>query len=295
MSDSLLVAGRWFLILTAELVALFLAVSFLVGLLQAWVSEERIRSLLARKSRSASYVAGAALGAITPFCSCSTVPLLAGLLRSRAPFGPSMAFLIASPLLHPVILGLMVLLVGVRGTVLYAAVGFLGAIAIGALWARFGLEADVKPVVVRRGKIVGDTRVPLGRRAWREAWSFFVPMLPFLVLGTAIGALIYGFVPSEWIIAVAGPEKPLAIPAAALIGIPLYIRAETLIPIAQALLGNGMGVGAVIALIIGGAGASIPEISLLSGLFRRRLVASFIASILAFAVAAGGVFTIVGV
>jgi len=117
-------------------------------------------------------------------------------------------------------------------------------------------------------------------------------MVPYLLLGVAVGSLIYGFVPEGWILAVAGPGQPLAIPAAAAIGVPMYIRAETLIPIAGALLSKGMGVGAVVALIIGGAGASIPEVSLLTGLFRPRLVALFVGSVFAVAIAAGTVFAL---
>lgn len=294
MSASLQEALRWFVVLTAELVVLFLVISFVVGLLQAWIPEERIRSVLERRNRTAGYFAGAALGAATPFCSCSTIPIVAGLLRSKAPFGPTMAFLIASPLLNPIILGLMVMLVGVRGAVLYGLVSFLGAMLVAGLWARLGLEADVRSVRVRGGHQAEVATGSIVRRAWLAAWSFFVPMVPFLLLGTAIGAFIYGFVPSSWIMAVAGPDKPLAIPAAAAIGVPLYIRAETLIPISQALLGNGMGVGAVIALIIGGAGASIPEVSLLAGLFRPRLVTAFVVSMLVFAIGAGEIFAILG-
>jgi uncharacterized protein len=117
MAGGLAEAARWFVVTTAELVALFLALSFLVGLLQAWLPEEKVRSLFERRSRPPTgYLLGASLGAVTPFCSYSTIPVLAGLLRSGAPFGPAMAFLFASPLLDPVVLGVLVFLVGVEGT-----------------------------------------------------------------------------------------------------------------------------------------------------------------------------------
>jgi uncharacterized membrane protein YraQ (UPF0718 family) len=293
-SQTLVETGRFFLVLSAELIALFLAVSFVVGLLQAWIPAERIRGFLKRRNPVAGYAMGTALGAATPFCSCSTIPLLSGLLRSGAPFGPSMSFLIASPLLNPIILGLLFFVIGVQGTVIYAAITFVAAMGMGALWSGMGLERDVKDVVVRGGESFENGEGPVWRRAWSEAWGFFVPMVPYLLLGTAIGALIYGFVPEGWILAVAGPEQTFAIPLAAAIGVPMYIRAETLIPIAGALLVKGMGVGAVVALLIAGAGASIPEVSLLSGLFRFRLVAAFVTSVFIVAISAGLVFALTG-
>jgi len=128
-------------------------------------------------------------------------------------------------------------------------------------------------------------------RRVRSALSFslglFRQVLPYLILGAAIGAFIYGFVPEDLIVSLAGPENPLAIPVAAIIGIPMYIRAETIIPISAVLLAKGMGLGAVMALIIGGAGASLPEVTLLASIFERRLVATFVAVVLGVAISAG--------
>jgi hypothetical protein len=114
--------------------------------------------------------------------------------------------------------------------------------------------------------------------------------VPYLILGAAIGAFIYGFVPEDLIVSVAGPQNPLAIPLAAFIGIPMYIRAETIIPISAVLLGKGMGIGAVMALIIGGAGASIPEVTLLASIFEKRLVAAFVVTVIGVAILAGLIF-----
>lgn len=112
-------------------------------------------------------------------------------------------------------------------------------------------------------------------------------MVPYLLLGAAIGAFIYGFVPEDLIVSVAGPGNPLAIPVAAVIGVPMYIRAETIIPISAVLLAKGMGIGAIMALIIGGAGASIPEVTLLASIFQRRLVAAFVATVMGVAIVTG--------
>jgi uncharacterized protein len=272
--------GRWFLITTAELVVLFLALSFLVGLLQAWLPEERVRKMFERRSTLTSgYVVGAALGAVTPFCSYSTIPVLAGLLRSGAPFGPTMAFLFASPLLDPVVLGVLVFLIGVEGMVAYAVLTFLASILIGALLAKLGLEKDVKLI----GGTAALDKAPTGcegtsgppeksiwGRAWSEAWDFFLPAVPYLLLGTAAGAAIYGLVPTSWIVALAGPGQPFAIPLAAVLGVPMYVNAETFFPISAALLEKGVGIGAVITLVTTTMGVSVPEVLLLGSLFRFK-------------------------
>ena len=207
MTANLLEATRWFVVVTAELVVLFLALSFLIGLLGAWVPEEKVRLMFEKRSPVGAYVGGASLGAITPFCSCSTIPVLAGLLRSGAPFGPTMTFLFASPLLDPVVLALLAFVIGLKGAALYAVVTFVASIGVGVLLARLGLESDVKEAAYRSKDedecCSVDLLLPVWRRAWSEAWGFFVAVLPYLLVGTAIGAVIYGFIPTEWVASVA--------------------------------------------------------------------------------------------
>jgi uncharacterized membrane protein YraQ (UPF0718 family) len=298
MSANLLEATRWFVVMTAELIVLFLALSFLIGLLGAWVPEQKVHLVFEKRSPVGAYLGGAALGAITPFCSCSTIPVLAGLLRSGAPFGPTMTFLFASPLLDPVVLALLTFVIGFKGAALYAVVTFVASIGMGVLLARLGLESDVKEAAYRSKDEDGCCSVgllPAWRRAWSEACGFFVAVLPYLLVGTAIGAVVYGFIPTEWVASVAGADQPLAIPMAAAFGVPIYVNAETFFPITSALLEKGMGLGAVVALVITGMGVSLPEVSMLAGLFRVRLVAVLVASVFVVAIASGMIFANMGV
>ncbi len=293
--SNLLETARWFVIVTVEMVALFLVLSFLVGLLRAWVPEEKLRLIFGKRGPVSAYLGGATLGAITPFCSFSTIPVLIGLLRSGAPFGPTMTFLFASPLLDPIVLGLLVFIIGVEGAVLYAVVTFTASIGMGVLLARMGLESDIKEKTLREKESAEDgcsVELPIWRKAWKEAWSFFVPVLPYLLFGTAIGAVVYGFVPAGWISSVAGPDQPLAIPAAAALGIPIYVNAETFFPITTALMDKGMGIGAMVALVITSMGMSLPEIAMLAGIFRGRLVVALVASVFAAAIGAGSLFAL---
>jgi hypothetical protein len=160
-----------------------------------------------------------------------------------------------------------------------------------------GLARDVKSVRVPGGDHTA-TRLPTFAKklqhAFIGAWGDFRGVLVYLVLGVAVGAVIYGYLPADFVVGLAGPQNPAAIPVAAVIGIPLYVRAETVIPVAVALTEKGMGLGAVIALIIGGAGMSIPEMSMLAGIFRARLVAVIVAAVFITAVLAGYVFSWIG-
>jgi len=279
---------KTFATLFSELAVLFIFISFLVSLIQQMISEERIKSILNRPKKWSGYLYGTGLGALTPFCSCSTIPILAGLLSSGAPFGPSMSFLIASPLLNPIIIILLWVLLGWKLTMYYVVAIFFFSILIGITWKALGLEQSVKDMRVRKGETSNELQnISKWKLAFRDAWSFFYPLLPFLFLGVLIGAFIYDYVPQDLIVKYAGSDKLHTIPIASVIGIPMYIRAETILPIADALVNKGMGIGAVIALLIGGAGASIPEVVLLSKLFKRKLLVAFVGSVLIVAISTG--------
>lgn len=269
-----------FLVLFLELAALFIVISFLVSLLQQVVTEEKIKSILQKGNKATGYISGTLLGALTPFCSCSTIPILAGLLSSGAPFGPSISFLISSPLLNPVIVILLWKLLGFKLTAFYVIAMFIFAILAGLIFNTLGLEKHLRNVKIRRTQNGEGQKESKWIIALKDAWSFFYPVLPYLLVGVLIGAIIHDFIPAEFISSIAGKDHPFAIPVAAIIGIPMYIRVETMIPISEALVSKGMSMGAVIALIIGGAGASLPEVLLLNKLFKPRLLTAFIVSIL---------------
>lgn len=284
---------KFFMTIMAELVALFVGISFLVALLREYVPESTIRRLLTGRRRGYGNILGAALGAVTPFCSCSTIPIMVGLMKAGAPFGSTISFLLASPLLNPVIILLFLAIFGWQVTVIYTVVCFLLVVLLGIAWEKLDLANHVKNV-----RISGESHVEKGdndfrSRAYRalaEAWGLFRDTFPYLLIGVSIGSIIYGFLPITWVSKVAGPQNLLAIPVAAIIGVPLYIRVETMIPIGMVLLGKGMDIGAIMALIIGGAGASIPEVSLLCSIFKPRLVFAFVLTILTVAIVSGYIF-----
>lgn len=356
--NSFITAGKFFLVIAGELVLIFVAVSFLIGVLMEYLPPSRIRDYLSNKFTWIQYFLGAGLGAVTPFCSCSTVPITAGLLKGGVPFGPVMAFLFSSPVLNPVIIALLLSLLGVKVTVVYIVVTFLGSMVAAALLSISGMERQVKPLVnvqesccsgageakpvtlqaapvsagcFPSGKPQPFTMITLPpvenpgsccsggtettgqkptqssccsvsfepeehtkpsfgekmKRAALSAIDTFKGVFWYLLLGAGIGAFIYGFFPQDFVVRIAGPGNPWSIPIAAFVGVPMYIRAETVIPISAALVGKGMGIGTVLSLIIGGAGASIPEMIILSSMFKKKLIFAFVLNIFLVAIVAG--------
>ncbi len=311
-----------FLFLAFELTLLFLVISFIIGVILDYLPNEKIQQILGSKGGK-GYISAGLLGALTPFCSCSTIPMLTGLLKARAGFGPTITFLFTSPLVNPIIIGLFLTTFGLKVTVVYFTIALVISVLGGYVLEKLGFERYVRQEVVHGEVSTGcgtscgnskpvatsgcSTSSSCGTQAvkaavkkdnrwariWAETWKQFKKVFPALMVGVGIGSLTYGFIPAEFIAQYAGPENPLAVPFAAIIGVPLYIRAEAVIPLAAALGAKGMGMGAIMALIIGSAGASLTEVILLKSLFRNPMIAAFLFVIFTMAISAGLVFTFI--
>lgn len=292
-----------FVFLAVELTLLFLVISYLVGVLQQYLSPVKIQSILSSQ-QGKGYIIAAFLGAITPFCSCSTIPFLKGLLRARAGFGTMMVFLFASPLLNPIIIGLFVVTFGLSIAVFYFLIAMSISVIAGYALEKLGFERYVKPDAYTEPKLrtcsedvssvnssgcSGKAVIKENKwlKIWQVTWSDFKGVLPYLFVGIAVGSLIYGFMPTDLVVNFASDDNPFAIPVAAVIGIPLYIRAEAVIPLSAALAAKGMSLGALMALIIGSAGASLTEVILLRSIFKTPMIVAFLTVIIGMAVIAG--------
>ncbi|ECO1693647.1 permease, partial [Listeria monocytogenes] len=256
-------------------------------------SEEKIKRLLSKPNQAISYMLGTVFGAMTPFCSCSTIPILAGLLNSKVPFGPAMSFLIASPLMNPLMVFMLWALLGWKVAVVYFVVLAIFSILTGLVFSKMNLAESYKGVNVKGDGFFANKHGSRFKQALNDAWAFLYPMLPYLLIGVFIGAFIYGFVPETFITKYASGDGVISVFIASVIGIPMYIRPETMLPIAEALVSKGMSLGTVVALIIGGAGASIPEVVLLSKLFKKKFVVSFVIAILVVAIVTGLIVNII--
>ncbi len=287
-----------FVFLAVELTLLFLAISYLVGVLQEYVPPAKIQRLLSDKNGK-GYIMAALLGAITPFCSCSTIPFLKGLLRAGAGFGTMMTFLLASPLLNPVVMGLFLVTFGLQVTIFYFSVALGVSLIAGYGLEKLGFAKYVKPESYQASENTGcgtscaEPLPPENKwlKIWKATWIDFKKVLPYLAISIAISAVIHGFIPTEFVASVASEENPLAVPVAAVIGIPLYIRAAAVIPLSAALVAKGMGLGAVMALIIGSAGASLTEVILLKSIFRNQMILAFLFVVLGMAISAGYLYS----
>lgn len=303
-AETLLNAGKTFLMLFGELFGLFIGISFVVALLQIYISQDRIKCILTTPRKGLNSVLGALLGAVTPFCSCSTIPVLVGLFKSGAPFCGALSFLLTSPILNPAIITLMLAFFGVKATIIYTAFTFVFAVVMGLILDKAGYEKEIRNVTVKGGHQDGICWENLQGTFWQKQWEavklslkdafgLFKGVVLFLLLGAGIGAFIYEFIPTDLLANFAGANNLWAVPLAAVVGIPMYIRTETMIPIASILIAKGVAPGVMIALILGGAGASIPEVSLLSSIFRKKMVLTFVLCIFAVATITGYIFNFV--
>lgn len=328
---ALVESADYFVYLLVRLVPLFIAASFFVGLAQEYLPPERVEAVLRERAQGSGNVAAASLGALTPFCSCSTVPVLAGLLGAGAPIGLAFSFLLASPIVNWIAVFLLLGLFSVEVTILYVAATLTAAILGGLLIGRFEFEHLIKDVeitaggrtITTRGGAGGDestvtdggtaesdpcecaesTVTDLPERSHRErfltagegALSFFRDTVWYLLLGILIGALIYGAVPESLLLAVAGPDNPFAVVLAVLIGAPVYVSISGMLPIAAALASQGVPIGTVLAFVIGGAGISIPNLILLNAIFERKLLLVYAGTVVAIGVTVGVLFNVFAV
>lgn len=300
-------AARYFGWLFVTIVPLFFLAAFLVGIAQEYVSPGRIRSSLERRDGGTGNVAAAGVGAVTPFCSCSSVPMVAGLLQAGAPLGIVFSFLLASPLINEIAVPLLAALFGLEVAALYVGLMFGAAVLGGLVLGRvLDLETHVKSAGVdsigTTGAAVADGGTISGPRshrtrvgaAARHAAGFLREMLPYVGLGMVVAALIHGLVPVAWLQTVLGPSNPAAVPLAVLAGVPLYFSLSATLPVAAALVSKGLPIGTVLALLVGVVGVSLPNLILLQKLFSRRALAVYVGAVVAIGIAVGLTFNALG-
>ena len=306
------------LILIGELLVLFFGVAFLVHISQSWLGEDRLRRWMGGRPVT-SALKGIAVGFVTPFCTYSAIPMLLGLRRVGVAPAGYVAFIVAAPVLDPILFGALVLIVGWTAAAIYAAVAFSAAMGLALLAQRIDIERYLKPVAAA-GVGLHSRRVPAmaiaagppldeagvcddnacgpDQRAWRglkpesfeaaaAALSLLRSLWVILLLGVGIGLAIELMVPAEAVAAVAGHDNAMAIPIAAGLGTPLYFNTELFVPIADSLAAVGVGVGAIVALTIAGAGANLPEFVILSKLARGRVLVVFVGYVFTVAMVGG--------
>jgi uncharacterized membrane protein YraQ (UPF0718 family) len=280
-----------------KVLLLLTGIVFVTGVLRSWFSPEKTRAILAGKNQIWGYPLAAALGVLTPFCSCSSVPLFIGFVSAGIPLGVTFSFLIAGPMVGPVGLGLLYGLVGWQVATIYLVFGFSIATVAGFVLGRMGLERYLQDWVrelnagpvgdLQEERLTFVDRLKIGVEQVREILG---KVWIWVLIGIVIGAAIHGYVPEELMLRIMGGEAWWSVPAAVVVGVPMYTNAAGVIPIVEALLGKGAALGTTLAFMMSVIALSLPEMIILKQVLTLRLIAIFLAVVSAGILATGFLF-----
>ncbi|GAB4278687.1 MAG: permease [Deferrisomatales bacterium] len=282
-----------------KVLLLLTLVVFGVGIVRTYFTPERTRAILAGRRESAGNVLAALLGIVTPFCSCSAVPLFIGFVTAGVPLGVTFSFLISAPMVNEVALVLLFGLFGWKIAALYLGTGLAVAVAAGWVIGRLRLERHVEDWVREVDGVPGagvgpalswDGRLREGAAAVREIVG---KVWLYVVAGIAVGAGIHGYVPENFMASILGSGAWWSVPLAVGIGLPMYSNAAGIIPVVQALLGKGAALGTVLAFMMSVIALSLPEMVILRKVLKPRLIGTFIAVVAGGILAVGYLFNLV--
>lgn len=296
--DRLGSAIAFFVYDTPKVMLLLVGVVFGVGIVRSYFSPERTRKLLAGRREVAGNVAAAGLGIVTPFCTCSAVPLFIGFVEAGVPLGVTFSFLISAPMINEVAIVMLLGLVGWRVVVLYVATGLTIAIASGWVIGRLRLERYIEDWVleIRMGDAAADVKLSWPDRtsyAWQQVKEIVGKVWPYVVAGIAVGAAIHGYVPEDALAGIMGKGAWWSVPVAVLLGVPMYSNAAGIIPVAEALLEKGAALGTVLAFMMAVIGLSLPEAIILRKVLKWQLLAVFIGVVAAGILVVGYLFNLI--
>ena len=285
---------------TLKIALLLTAIIFVITIVRSYMSVERTRALLGGRREGVGNVLAAGLGVITPFCSCSAVPAFIGFVAAGVPLGVTLSFLIASPLVNEIAIGLLLSLFGFQVTALYVGSGLLIAVMAGWVLGRLRLERWVEPFVFETtlgGRVVDSTagltfnqRVQMGAE---EVTAILRKIWPYLLVGIGLGAVIHGWAPEDLFTRYAGPGDAFGVLVAVLIGIPLYSNAAGILPLVESLHDKGLPMGTLLAFMMAVVALSLPEMILLRRVLKLQLLIVYVAVVGASIVAVGYLFNAV--
>jgi uncharacterized membrane protein YraQ (UPF0718 family) len=282
---------------TLKIALLLTGIIFVITVLRSYMSVERTRAMLGGRREGVGNAMAAGLGVVTPFCSCSAVPAFIGFVAAGVPLGVTLSFLIASPLVNEVAIGLLLSLFGLRVTALYVGAGLLIAVVAGWVLGRLHLERYVEPFVFETklgGQVVDSTaaltfdqRLQMGAE---EVGTILRKIWPYLLVGIGLGAVIHGWAPEDFFTRYAGSGDAFGVLVAVGIGIPLYSNAAGILPLVEALHDKGLPMGTLLAFMMAVVALSLPEMILLRRVLKPQLLAIFIGVVGASIIAVGYLF-----
>ena len=292
-------ALQFFFYDTPKVLLLLTGIVFVMGMVNSYFTPERTRALLAGRAEGAANVMAASLGIVTPFCSCSAVPLFIGFVQAGVPLGVTFSFLISAPMVNEVALTLLFAMFGWKIALIYLGLGLSVAIVAGWVIGRLKMEAHLEDWVrdmPRTSGAFGAGALSLGERldaGFASVREIVGKVWPYILGGIAIGAAIHGYVPQDFMASFMGRDAWWAVPLAVVIGVPMYSNAAGVIPIVQALLAKGAALGTVLAFMMSVIALSLPEMVILRKVLKPRLIATFIAVVASGILLVGYVFNAV--
>ncbi len=291
-------AVHFFIYDSVKILLLLMVVVFLMGIVNSYFPVEKVRNYLSRKNLYGfEYLVASLFGVVTPFCSCSSVPLFIGFVRGGIPLGVTFAFLVTSPLVNEVAIGLFVGLFGLRVTLIYVASGILLGTISGMILSRMKLDRFLTPWVKeilakaeREGERAAQLHLPLPKRIpqiWADVVRILKGVVPYVLVGLAIGGFMHGYIPEGYLEAYLGQKSLLAVPVATLLAVPMYANASGILPVVQVLVSKGVSLGTAIAFMMGVVGLSLPEGMLLKKVMTLKLIGIFF-GVVAFCIICSG-------
>ena len=279
---------------TVKIFLLLTTIIYVVAIVRTSFPPEKTKRMLSHKREYVGNVLAALLGIVTPFCSCSAVPLFIGFVESGVPLGVTFSFLISSPMVNEVALIMLWGLFGWKIALIYIGTGLVVAIVAGIVIGKLKMEKYVQDYVWEMQ--VGNAEiVPLNFReklnyAREYTQDLLKKIWPYVVVGVGLGAFIHGYVPQDFLVRWAGPDNPFAVPIAVALGVPLYSNAAGVIPIVHALMEKGMAIGTVLAFMMAVTALSLPEAIILKNVLKNRLLVVFFGIVAAAIVCVGYLF-----
>ncbi len=273
-------AVNFFILDTLKIFVLLVVVVFAVSIIRSFLPPEKIRNILSHKNQYAGNVIASALGIITPFCSCSAIPLFLGFVQAGVPLGTTFSFLVASPMINEVALVLLLGLFGWKIALIYIISGLIIAVVSGIVIGKLKIENLVEPFVFQSTM---NTNPNLPKMSWPDrigyAKTYTLEIIkkvwPYILVGIGVGAWIHGYVPTDFLARYAGADKWYAVPLAVLIGIPLYSNAAGVIPLVSALTEKGVSMGTTLAFMMSVTALSLPEFMILKKVMKVKLILIF--------------------
>jgi len=280
LSGKLADASHFFIYDTIKIWFLLVTIIFAISFLRTWFNTEYVRAHLQGKSALYGHGVAALFGIITPFCSCSAIPLFLGFLQARIPLGITFSYLISAPMNNEIAIAMLFGLFGIKVTAIYIGFGLFVAIVGGWIIGKMGLEKeilmDVTPMDTElHADMVKLTLNERTKEAWVYTFDIFKKIYIYVMLGVGVGAWIHGFVPTDFIASYTGEGNPFAVPIAVIMGIPMYSNAAGVMPLIEVLTSKGMLLGTALSFMMAVTALSLPEAMILKKIISLKLIAIF--------------------